>query len=86
MTYLDTVLLDPLFSQLVIAGFIVFGVFGAWRFYSVYLLFVFVTFTDTDLMQSSMIILVVVMSFQYVITGFSSVFSNETKSPFKEVT
>lgn len=82
MTYLDLVLTDPLFSELAIAGLIVFGVFGAWRFYAIYLFFVFITFTDQTVMLYSMIVLMIVMSAHYLFATLSM----EPKSPFKDVT
>lgn len=86
MEYFDLVLSDVHFAELVIAGLVTFGVFGAWRFFAIYLLLVFITFTQPDIMQYSMIILAVVMSLHYALASLSVLFSNETKSPFKDVT
>ena len=86
MGYFDLVLSDPLFAQLVIAGLLIFGVFGAWLFYGVYILFVFITFFDPVVMQYSMIVLAGVMAFHYFVAAVSVVSSDGQKSPFRDVT
>jgi hypothetical protein len=82
MDYLSTVLTDPLFANYAIAGLIIFGIFGLWRFYVLYLFIVVITFTDSDKMKWGIIFLVAVLSFHYL----STLLTLERKSPFRDVT
>lgn len=72
-----------MFADYAIAGLVIFGVFGSWRFYVLYLFIVVITFEDTgDKMMYGLIFLVVVMSFHYTI----SLLTLSQKSPFRDIT
>jgi len=82
MDYITAVLNDPVFADYVIAGLVIFGIFGLWRFYALYILMIVITFEDADKMKWGMIVLVMVLSFHYTI----SLLTLTQKSPFRDIT
>ena len=82
MDYLTLVLEDPLFADYAIAGLVIFGIFGLWRFYALYLLIIVFTFNDATKMKYAIITLVMVLSFHYII----STLTPTQKSPFRGIT
>lgn len=82
MDYLTLVLNDPLFADYAIAGLVIFGIFGIWRFYLLYLFIVVITFFDANKMLYGIIFLVAVLSFHYTI----SLLTLTQKSPFRDIT
>jgi hypothetical protein len=82
MDYLSDVLTDPLFADWVIGGLLIFGTFGLWRFFQIYILLIVITFNDLPKMKTAMIVMIMVMSFHYAV----SLLGSRTKSPFRDVT
>jgi|CXWL01.1.fsa_nt_gi hypothetical protein len=80
----NSVLLNPAFFQLAIAGLICFGLFGGWRFYYLYLGILYMTTYHTQYRMYGMILLVVVMSFHYLIASIDPV--SRGSSPMKDIT
>ena len=83
MSYIDAVLGNPLFSQLAIAGLIIFVLFGHWKYYWLFMFLVFVTIWDMNYLKYAMIFFSAVIVFHYATASLPG--SNDV-TPLKDVT